>query len=283
MKNILFLLLVTYPCIAFSGVKISEGNLKQESCNFPEHNMFPEWRYEHPNLFSIEALAKNKLASVGKVTSLGDALFYANIVSVATTKTLHLKSQSNIEIKGEGFLTFDSQILSGEKFEEYGTFSNLENKKSYRLIRKLQGSNVVVYAVKDDGFLCSGLIIENREHPLSSNFRWSVMSNYTAFQKDPLIEQEESSSKSAEDTIAIMLVSLDDISATLAIKLFNGGKVVKQTEIQLDSMSGIFKLDKLEISFEKIDKSSIKINSITEPTDYSGWANYIKFSMLKLH
>lgn len=274
MKKTLFALLAFLPCFANGAVPITEGNVKQESCGFPESQVGQSWKTDVP--YPVSATVKNKLAPVGKVVSQGDALFYANIVT--SKKSTYYKASSNIEIKGDSWANVDYSLRSGEILPEYGTFSSNDKKYRYQLLQLRKVDDFTFYvAVRDDGFICSGFI--KRSHKDG----YLITSSYSVYQKDPLIRQEQVTPNS-DESIALILVSMDDISATLAVKLMEGGKVVRQKEIQLDAMSGTFKVGQqnyeLAISFEKTGKSAIKIKSIKEPEDYSNWRNYIRFSLL---
>jgi hypothetical protein len=55
--------------------------------------------------------------------------------------------------------------------------------------------------------------------------------------------------------------------------------VVGQKELQLDTMSGEFLIEGLKVAFTKTDKSSIKITSIVEPSNYASWVGTLKLKL----
>ena len=265
MKNILFAVLL-FPSIAFAGLSITDGNVKQESCDFPEAIKARSWRIDP--LPPPDVSLKNKLIPVGKVISPGDALFYANI---AIKRVSYYFADSNVEVVGNGMLTSDIAIPKGTQLYTRGIIRGEGLGKGYLLVGKEDTPNWRSYvAIKDDGFLCSVIVsIDKRDNAL-------LVQDATAYQKSPLVKHEE---MVALETIALTLNRLDEVSAAIGIKLIRDGQIVKQKEIQMDAMPGSFNIAGLQILFEREGKSSIKINSINEPDDYLAWRQNIKYTL----
>lgn len=278
MKIYLSIIFFVLPSFAFASLQISEGNVRQESCGFPESSVefAKAWQVEFLPPTTVTALVRNKLTPVGKNISHGDALFYA--ISGSERKRVYYKLDSDIELIGSGLMGFDISLPKNRTLSEFGKLINKEHQQTaYTLLLQNVPNNEITYvlAVKDNGFLCSGRIVTSGSGYLNHK-------EFATYQKTSLTRVEDiSATQNAEDTIALTLVAMDAISATINVKLLQNGQVIKQKDLQMDAMSGVFEFgqakNQLRISFVKTDKSSIQIKAISEPGKYLEWLEYMKF------
>lgn len=272
MKKVLLISLML-PCIAFGGVQIPEGSVKQESCGVSGYDARQKiWKFELIN--KKEFTVKNKVSSVGKVVSTGDVLFYATISTVIRDTSFEPATDDIARVAHKLFGPSSVALPKGTKLNKFATLTSPDAKTQYSLLRfNNTGTYTFSVAMKADGFLCSGEFISLGES-------LEDVSDDDNYQKEPLVKSE-SLYLTDTDTIAISLIRMDDMFATLGVKQLKDGQVVKQKEVQLDMMAGTFKIEGLVVTFERKDKSSLKIQAITEPTDFGDWLRRIKSNLLK--
>ncbi|MFA6201922.1 MAG: hypothetical protein WC710_01905 [Gallionella sp.] len=269
MKKVLSAVLLLLPCIAFAGFQIPEGSVKQDSCGVSGYDARHKvWKLDRASSRDIEV--KNKLSLAGKTVSIGETLFYANVVSV--TKHTYFESQSDdVARVSHSLFPSASSIKKGQKLPLYGTLTSPDLKTRYRLLVIPTGGDMpFMAALGENGYLCSGqfVVVDGTLD----------VSEYDVYEKFPLVKSETTST-SDEGTIAIGLASMSDMFATISVKQIKDGQVAQEKTMQLDMMSGHFQIEGLIVSFEKKEKTSLKIKSIEEPKDYSVWLNRIKSSL----
>lgn len=271
MKKVLLMGLML-PCIAFGGVQIPEGSVKQESCGVSGYDARNNiWKFELVN--PKEYVVKNKVSPVGKVVSPGDVLFYANVSTVIKDTYFEPATDDIARVAHKLFGASSVTLPKGTKLNKFATLTSPDATTQYSLLRvQTAGQFTISVAMKADGFLCSS--------EFTSDGSIGIVSDDDIYQKEPLVKSE-ASYLTDTDTIAISLVRMDEMFATLAVKQLRDGQVVKQKEVQLDMMAGSFQIEGLVVTFEKKDKSSLKIQAITEPNDYGVWLRSIKSKFLK--
>jgi hypothetical protein len=271
-NKLLMAVLISLPGLSLAESQIPVGSQKQESCGFVGRDVRQGvWTIEgRPNRDLVTA--KNKLIPIGKNVAAGDAIFYVNV----TRDLVQTLYQTNVDIlfKSTGFFkSSDLTVSKGTQFSEFGIFQNSVTNVKYPLVRVNEGNTIsYLAAVKENGFLCADLIYLFKQDGIRDT------NDRDVYESEPLIKSDLTSPYS-DETIAITLVHLEDISATLAVKLIRGGQVVGQKELQLDSMSGEFQIEGLKVAFTKTDKSSIKITSIVEPSNYASWVGTLKLKL----
>ena len=272
MKKVLLMGLML-PCIAFGGVQIPEGSVKQESCGVSGYDARNNiWKFELVN--PKEYVVKNKVSPVGKVVSPGDVLYYANVVTVIKDTNFEPATDDIARVAHKLFGASSVTLPKGTKLNKFATLTSPDAKTQYSLLRlSTAGAYTESVAMKADGFLCSSVFT-------SSNGSIGIVDDDDIYQKEPLVKSEAFYPNDT-DTIAISLVRMDEMFATLAVKQLRDGQVAKQKEVQMDMMSGAFQIEGLVVTFEKKDKSSLKIQAITEPNDYGVWLSSIKSKFLK--
>lgn len=275
MKKILSILFL-FPCVAFAAIPIPDGSVQQESCAFSSYDLRHQiWQYE-PSAKTIFTV-KNKISAAGKNISTGDTLFYAS--SNTTTSEYYYSPQSNdIALRSHSFITLVEVVSTGGIFRRAGALTSPDGKIKYTLLTvpaKTWGSSFQV-AVDENGFICSGRIANFTGEDGKAVFD---IAEYDVFQKAPLVKHEMTKIIS-DDTIALTLVHMDDIFATVNVKYIKGGQVLKQKDIQFDMMSGTLQVEGLRVSFSKKNHSSLKIESIDDPKDYRTWFNDVNTRLL---
>jgi hypothetical protein len=255
------ILLVLAAALIAPSLSFAETNLARPSCGLDEKGS--SWS-SMPDYSGIAGV--NKLSAVGKNVTIGDAIFYE------TLESLKNKVTTDIKIKGKGFLGRDFVMKAGQLLDFFRAtdITTAAGVKRYSLLVFETGNdnngNIdtrQLVAVGDDGFLCSSRFISTNlgDHSFDSD----------VFQNDPLTKTVVD-----EESVAISLSRLDDISATLSVRHLKAGKMLKQKDIQMDAMSKEFNIAGLLISFSKVDKATIKIESISEPKYYAQWQMQVK-------
>lgn len=272
MKNLLLALFVGLPCVSVAAIQVPEGSVKQESCGFTGRDVRQNvWKIEGNN--PVNLVVKNKLSPVGKKVATGDALFYVNLV--VERNEITYEASSDIVANGGGWTSTDYAIPRGKKLRYSGEFINKNSNEKFTLLEVNEGNTMYSFgAVKADGFLCSGMISQyKKDNQLDSD-------DHDVYQKEPMVRSVRAV-PSSDDTIAVSFVRMDDISVTVAVKQVKGGQVTHQKELQLDVMSGVLQIEELKMAFSKVDKSTILIKSIEEPSNYSAWISRVKLKILK--
>ncbi len=278
MKKLLSVLFLI-PCVAFADIQIPEGSIKQDSCEFLGD--IQNWQYLSSNVGGVASSRVvnviNKIMPGEKPISIGDTIFYAKVA--VKNNSLKFKAPSTVIFKGRRFIDANYEKVSGNEFSVRGTIS--KGNVTFTLLELLsldRPGEFVVAAVGKNGYFCSGAIARS----IVNSSGVSYPRDYDVYQKEPLVRIEDPLS-SSEQAISISLAKIDDVTATINIKLLVGGRVTEQKEIQVDAMSGYFQIasrsERLKVSFTKNNKNTIKVSSINEPLNYGDWIENIRYDL----
>lgn len=270
MKNLLLLILL-FPAVVFAATKVPDDVKLQDQCPVEGRDVRQNiWKFKQFDRLTTSLTSKQTAA--GKSVAVGDVIFYAVISTDA--KRTYFEPSTDVYTVEKGFVGDRvTPFPKGTKLFKYGTLTSNDGATKYNLLVLESGaSTAFLAALKVDGFLCSG------QFNYFEDTRKMDFQELEIYENGSFVESEKSTPYSL-DTIAVSLVSMDSIFATLSVKQLKAGKVVQQKEIQLDMMSGRFNVASLGINFTKADKSSIKINSIDEPKDYAVWLNNLKLNI----
>ncbi len=263
------------PNVAFAGVQIPSGAIKQDSCSLHAKD-FTNRNFTYDQNQDIDSSVKSKLMTVGKTVKVGDTIFYADVIR--QRKKISYEVVSDIVLK-RSFMYTDTLIAKGAKLDLFGTMRNVKTNAIYPLLLDFPGSisqslGATYAVIKENGFLCSGEVLFA---PNGSQF----LSENETYQTDPLL-RKEIVDWTKEEAIAIDIAKLGDISATLDIKLMRGGVVVQNIEFEINTLSGVFQIEgDLKVKFDKASKSSIKILTIDEPSNYGFWLGQVERTLFK--
>lgn len=268
-KSLLGLLL--FPFIAL-GAPILDGAVKQDTCSYFK----TDFKFGNIDFKADESSVKNKVSSAGKSVEVGDTIFYVDIIR--QRKNIFYEAVSDITLK-RSFLYSDTLFAKGTKLNYFGSVKDAKTNIVYSLLTDDPGNigqNIAAsYAViKENGFLCSGEVLHN------FNGKDFISENET-YQKDPLI-RNETIDWTHEEAIAINIVKLGDISAILGVKLLKNGVVVQEKNIEINTLQGYFEIAGFwKMTFDKSNKSSIKILSISEPSNYGMWLQLVESQLFR--
>jgi len=249
--------------VAFAEEQVSKENLKQEDCGFPDAMKENNWKTlkgQAPEYYSV---VTQKVSSIDKEISQGDNLLYVRFQETLDSYV----APSKIELISKGFMNSNLSFEKGSEFYISGLIQANSQKQQYFLIRR-NIDKVYYLVMKSDGNLCSVKVSSNdgrsftiKEADVSINgplSKWVTKGN-------------------SEYALAVSVDNMTDVTATIVIKLFHGGKVVKQKSLQFDSMSGAFSIGDLNVKFDRINNRKIKITSIVEPDNYVRYLGRIGF------
>jgi|GEM_PF-2242006 len=256
------LIIATSLVLLFSGifmpvnaaVQITEGNVLQESCNFPSG--LTDIRSVGILTPGNGNLVKNKKTSTGRSVSNGDVAFY---VQLEKSSSFYV-SKKAAEIKDKSPFTPDIKLDAERKYPVWGNYVTNSGKRFSLL--DVRGYSFVI--VKDDGFLCSDVVMFSKGELKSVGMP-------QAFQEQPFERVEDPIGDGNTTAIAITLKEFDSVSFTLDVAVLNNGRVVSRKSVGFDLLSGRADIGGLIIEVEVTDKTAIKVKSITEPSDWAVW------------
>ena len=96
-----------------------------------------------------------------------------------------------------------------------------------------------------------------------------MVQDASVYQQHPL-EKHVVISPNYQESIAITLEKLDEVTADIDIKVLRNGMVVGQKTIQLDATTGNFNIAGLNILYERTG-AGLKVIKIDEPSNYENW------------
>ncbi len=201
-------------------------------------------------------LVKNKKVAAGKSVSNGDVVYYAALEKSATFYT----SKKAAQIPDRSPLTPDMQLDADRKYPAWGNYT-MKNGKKFILLRS---GGYAFPVLNENGFLCSDVIKSDKDGI-------TTVGMPQAWQEVPFEKVEEPVGDGQTVAVAITLKEFDSVSFTLDVAVLVNGKISSRKTVGYDLMSGSADIGGLIVEVAAEGKSAIKINSVTEPADYSVW------------
>jgi hypothetical protein len=239
---------------AEAGTPITAGNVLQPSCNPVQGSFYPANGYK----------PKTTKVSTGKSITAGDVVFYASLAKFEP----YYSSTKNAEIKDKSPVTPDTPLEANKLYSVWGIYKIKETGKQYIILNTTGSFRYGMAVLKEDGFLCSDMVFDT-----SGKGAYGFAGMPQAYQEIPFTLVEKTVEDARQIAVAITLKEFDAVSFKLNVTVLVNGKVNSTKEVGFDLISGMADIGGLHIEAEAEGKTSIKIKSISEPSDYAVWLN----------